>query len=207
RNLGRRRDQRALPRADGARRSEEQGEEGIRRRARSDGPHAGSVPHVGGSASRNQKAALSSPAYQGRGRRRRELCLSHFQSHEAGSGCLTMTPPSPDPRPLTHDPESAQRFMIGMDVGSTTVKPVVIDPVTDQVLWSDYEGHGTKQAEKVLEFCRRFETEIPGFSAERSRMFITGSGGNGLTKYLGAKFVQEVNAVSLAVERLYPECG
>ena len=33
-------------------------------------------------------------------------------------------------------------------------------------------------------------------------MFITGSGGNGLTKHLGAKFVQEVNAVSLAVERL-----
>ena len=38
-------------------------------------------------------------------------------------------------------------------------------------------------------------------------MFITGSGGNGLGGYLGAKFVQEVNAVSLAVERLYPECG
>ena len=38
-------------------------------------------------------------------------------------------------------------------------------------------------------------------------MFITGSGGNGLTKYLGAKFVQEVNAVSLAVEKLYPDCG
>ncbi len=39
-------------------------------------------------------------------------------------------------------------------------------------------------------------------------MFITGSGGNGMpTKFLGAKFVQEVNAVSLAVEKLYPECG
>ena len=38
-------------------------------------------------------------------------------------------------------------------------------------------------------------------------MFITGSGGNGMAKFLGAKFVQEVNAVSLAVERMYPECG
>ena len=28
-----------------------------------------------------------------------------------------------------------------------------------------------------------------------------------MTKFLGAKFVQEVNAVSLAVEKLYPECG
>ena len=38
-------------------------------------------------------------------------------------------------------------------------------------------------------------------------MFITGSGGNGMAAHLGAKFVQEVNAVSLAVEKLHPECG
>src|SRR5690348_13791382 len=100
-----------------------------------------------------------------------------------------------------------KHFLIGMDVGSTTVKAVVIDAATDQILWSDYQRHDTKQPEKVLEFLKRFETEIEGFSAERSRMFITGSGGNGMAKYLGAKFVQEVNAVSLAVERLYPECG
>jgi predicted CoA-substrate-specific enzyme activase len=94
-----------------------------------------------------------------------------------------------------------------MDVGSTTVKAVVIDAASDQILWSDYQRHDTKQPEKVLEFCKRLEQEIAGFSPGASRMFITGSGGNGLTKYLGAKFVQEVNAVSLAVERLYPECG
>jgi predicted CoA-substrate-specific enzyme activase len=100
-----------------------------------------------------------------------------------------------------------KQFLIGMDVGSTTVKSVVIDAATDQILWQDYQRHDTKQPEKVLEFCKRFETEIDGFSAPNSRMFITGSGGNGLTKFLGAKFVQEVNAVSLAVERMYPECG
>src|SRR3954468_13179660 len=101
----------------------------------------------------------------------------------------------------------AKNFLIGMDVGSTTVKAVVIDAATDQMVWSDYQRHDTKQPEKVLEFCKRFETEVEGFSAERSRMFVTGSGGNGLTKFLGGKFVQEVNAVSLAVEKLYPECG
>src|SRR5437016_13219581 len=100
-----------------------------------------------------------------------------------------------------------KHFFIGMDVGSTTVKAVVIDAVTDQILWSDYQRHDTKQPEKVLEFCKRFETEIEGFEAKNCRMFITGSGGNGLTKYIGSKFVQEVNAVSLAVERMYPECG
>jgi activator of 2-hydroxyglutaryl-CoA dehydratase len=101
----------------------------------------------------------------------------------------------------------SKNFLIGMDVGSTTVKAVVIDAATDEILWRDYERHDTKQPEKVLEFCQRFEREIEGFYAERSRMFITGSGGNGLTRFVGAKFVQEVNAVSLAVERLYPECG
>src|SRR3954468_18506759 len=101
----------------------------------------------------------------------------------------------------------AKNFLIGMDVGSTTVKAVVIDAATDQMVWSDYQRHDTKQPEKVLEFCKRFETEIEGFDAARSRMFVTGSGGNGLTKFLGGKFVQEVNAVSLAVEKLYPECG
>ncbi len=102
---------------------------------------------------------------------------------------------------------SDKKFFIGMDVGSTTVKAVVIDEATDQILWSDYQRHDTKQPEKVLEFCKRFDTEIEGFSAKQSRMFITGSGGNGMAKYLGAKFVQEVNAVSLAVERMYPEAG
>src|SRR6516162_6103927 len=100
-----------------------------------------------------------------------------------------------------------KHFLIGMDVGSTTVKAVVIDAATDAIVWSDYQRHDTKQPEKVLEFCKRFETEIEGFDASRSRMFLTGSGGNGLTKHLGGKFVQEVNAVSLAVEKLYPECG
>ncbi|MGA7234057.1 MAG: BadF/BadG/BcrA/BcrD ATPase family protein [Bryobacteraceae bacterium] len=100
-----------------------------------------------------------------------------------------------------------KNFYIGMDVGSTTVKAVVIDAATDQILWQDYQRHDTKQPEKVLEFLKRFETEIEDFSAENSRMFITGSGGNGMAKFLGAKFVQEVNAVSLAVERMYPECG
>lgn len=101
----------------------------------------------------------------------------------------------------------SKNFYIGMDVGSTTVKAVVMDVATDEIVWSDYQRHDTKQPEKVLEFLQRFEKEIDGFSAENSRIFITGSGGNGLSKFVGAKFVQEVNAVSLAVERLYPECG
>ena len=36
-------------------------------------------------------------------------------------------------------------------------------------------------------------------------MFVTGSGGGAIADQVGAKFVQEVTAVSLAVEKLHPE--
>lgn len=96
--------------------------------------------------------------------------------------------------------------MIGLDVGSTTVKAVVVDPVTDEIVWDDYQRHDTKQPEKVLNFLKRIEDEFH-LPKERYRIFITGSGGSGIAPRIGAKFVQEVNAVALAVEKLYPEAG
>src|ERR1019366_2387401 len=100
-----------------------------------------------------------------------------------------------------------KNFFIGMDVGSTTVKAVVIDAATDRILWQDYQRHDTRQPEKVPGFLMRFEAEIAGPASDRPLIFITGSGGNGLGGYLGAKFVQKVTAVPLAVERMYPACG
>jgi predicted CoA-substrate-specific enzyme activase len=99
-----------------------------------------------------------------------------------------------------------ERLYVGLDVGSTTVKAVVVDPTTDEILWQDYQRHDTKQPEKVLEFLTRIESDFP-LPAERFRIFITGSGGSAIAPRVGAKFVQEVNAVCLAVEKLYPQCG
>ena len=96
---------------------------------------------------------------------------------------------------------------MGIDVGSTTVKVIVVDDATDQILWQDYQRHDTKQPEKALEMLKRIEADLPGTPRENYRAFITGSGGSTVGKHVGAKFVQEVNAVSLAVEKLYPECG
>ncbi len=97
-------------------------------------------------------------------------------------------------------------LMVGLDVGSTTVKAVVIDPATDKILWSDYQRHDTKQPEKCLEFLKRIEGDF-SVPHEKIRIFITGSGGGGVANLIGAKFVQEVNAVALAVEKLYSNCG
>jgi predicted CoA-substrate-specific enzyme activase len=99
---------------------------------------------------------------------------------------------------------SMQQFLVGLDVGSTTVKAIVVDAATDQILWQDYQRHETRQPETVLEFLRRMEAEA-GISPENTRIFITGSGGGTITEMIGAKFVQEVHAVSLAVEKLHPE--
>jgi predicted CoA-substrate-specific enzyme activase len=102
--------------------------------------------------------------------------------------------------------QTYEKLYIGLDVGSTTVKAVVVDPVKDEMLWQDYQRHDTKQPEKCLEFLKRIEDEF-SIAHENVRVFVTGSGGGGISSLIGGKFVQEVNAVSLAVEKLYPEAG
>ena len=97
-----------------------------------------------------------------------------------------------------------QQLLVGLDVGSTTVKAVVVDAATDATLWQDYQRHETRQPEKVLEFLRRMEADS-GISTANTRIFITGSGGGPIAEMIGAKFVQEVHAVALAVEKLHPE--
>jgi predicted CoA-substrate-specific enzyme activase len=112
-----------------------------------------------------------------------------------------------EPKPKPHPPKPHDhntKFLVGLDVGSTTVKAVVVDAASDQVLWQDYQRHETKQPEKTLEFLKRMEAEA-GINSHNTRMFMTGSGGGPICDQLGAKFVQEVTAVSLAVEKLHPE--
>src|SRR5436309_3466179 len=93
---------------------------------------------------------------------------------------------------------------IGFDVGSTTVKAVVIDIDDDKILWSDYQRHDTKQPEKSLELLKNIESSLGKNALNGARIFLTSSGGGNIGRFLGAKFVQEVNAVSLAVEKFYP---
>jgi len=112
-------------------------------------------------------------------------------------------PQPPAPKPIKpHDHNT--KFLVGLDVGSTTVKAVVVNAATDEMLWQDYQRHETKQPEKSLEFLQRMAKEI-GIDRHNTRMFITGSGGGAIADQVGAKFVQEVTAVSLAVEKLHPE--
>src|SRR5271156_6062768 len=99
------------------------------------------------------------------------------------------------------------RLAIGMDVGSTTVKAVVVNPANKEILWSDYQRHHTKQPEYVLSMLETIAGAFPGQKTGDWRMFLTGSGSAPLCGPTGGKFVQEVNAVTLAVEHLHPDVG
>ena len=104
------------------------------------------------------------------------------------------------------DPRTGKMF-IGIDVGSTTVKATCVDPETQQIIWSDYQRHQTKQPEFVMRFLERIEACFPNVKQGDIRVFMTGSGSAPICEHVGAKFVQEVNAVTLAVEILHPDVG
>jgi len=101
-------------------------------------------------------------------------------------------------------PSSEIHFLVGVDVGSTTVKAVVAAADDGRILWRDYRRHDTRQAGMLRDFLLRMESEA-GIAPGNCRIFITGSGGPALAAPIGARFVQEVNAVALAVEKLHPE--
>lgn len=90
----------------------------------------------------------------------------------------------------------------GMDVGSTTVKLVILDE-KNQTIFAKYERHfsDVKAAtEKVLnEAIISLGKETP------VTMTITGSGGMGLADVLAIPFVQEVIACTRTVEEIIPE--
>ncbi|MCK6455620.1 MAG: acyl-CoA dehydratase activase-related protein [Phycisphaerae bacterium] len=122
-----------------------------------------------------------------------------------GLATVSTTRPQIEDLPFAATDKYPQGLIIGLDVGSTTVKFVVVNPVTDEILHKDYQRHETKQPEKCIEMLRVIEQKFAGVPRNAFRVFMTGSGGASIGRRIGAKFVQEVNAVSLAVEKLYPD--
>ncbi len=90
---------------------------------------------------------------------------------------------------------------IGIDVGSTTVKVVVLNEQND-LLFRSYERHFSMVREKTCELLRRAEPLLAG---KQVKAVITGSAGLGLAKSAGVDFVQEVFATAEAVEKFIPD--
>ena len=102
---------------------------------------------------------------------------------------------------------SSTKLVIGIDVGSTTCKMAVVDPESKKIIWSKYQRHETKQPEYVRDMLIEILEAFPDVAHEDIRTFITGSGGGPIGPHIGAKFVQEVNSVTMAVEELHPDVG
>ena len=92
----------------------------------------------------------------------------------------------------------ASTYHLGIDVGSTTAKAVVFDPLAQRVLFSRYVRHNAHQVETVATLLRTVAKEFPECSF---RLVACGSGGTTIADALGVPFVQEVVANSLAVRR------
>ena len=93
---------------------------------------------------------------------------------------------------------------VGLDVGSTTIKCVVLDDA-DNILYSTYERHFSHILEKSEELLRRVaEQYVPGGKAE---LAISGSAGMGMADSVKVPFVQEVFATRVAANRLAPGTG
>ena len=90
---------------------------------------------------------------------------------------------------------------VGLDVGSTTIKCVVLDDA-DRVVYSTYERHFSHILEKSEELLRRMaEQYVPGGKAQFA---ISGSAGMGMAESVQVPFVQEVFATRVAANRLTP---
>jgi len=94
-------------------------------------------------------------------------------------------------------------YRIGIDIGSTTVKTVVLD-AEGGLVFRAYERHFSKVREKAAEQLRSAGSILSG---RKVKTAITGSAGLGVAKASGIRFVQEVYATASAVRTYFPDTG
>ncbi len=94
-----------------------------------------------------------------------------------------------------------ENYTLGIDIGSTTVKIAILDENND-VVFSDYERHFADIQETLSDLLGR---AIYKLGAVYASPVITGSGGLSLAGHLKVPFVQEVIAVSAALQDYAPQ--
>ena len=89
----------------------------------------------------------------------------------------------------------------GLDIGSTTIKCVVLDD-EERLVYHTYERHYSHIVEKAGEILTRVNDEI--LHNQPLLLSISGSAGMGLAQSCGVPFVQEVFATRVAANKLAP---
>ena len=101
-----------------------------------------------------------------------------------------------------NSPSTPDELLIGVDVGSTTVKIAVLEPGVNKLLRHQYIRHNAEQAPRVRELLLNAHREFPD---KNFRVALCGSGGGEIARSIGAFYVQEVVAAGLLVKEVYPE--
>ncbi len=91
-------------------------------------------------------------------------------------------------------------YDLGIDVGSTTVKTVIVDD--GEFIYNRYERHFSRVRETVAEQLKLIRKSYPD---DKFRIAITGSAGLGIAEACGIQFVQEVFSAFTAVNKTYPD--
>ena len=97
--------------------------------------------------------------------------------------------------------QQGNALYIGLDVGSTTAKIVVVNE-KEQTVYSKYERHNARVSELVSRYFKEIY-ELTGNAP--THICITGSVGMATAEQLQAEFVQEVVAASIYARHAHPE--
>ena len=89
--------------------------------------------------------------------------------------------------------------LLGIDVGSTTVKVAAVDG--EKILYKSYVRHFACVKQTVLSELKKVKENFGGDYA----VSITGSAGLGLSERSGLNFVQEVQSAFIAIRAFYPD--
>ena len=90
---------------------------------------------------------------------------------------------------------------VGLDVGSTTVKIVVMDNNLTPI-YEDYKRHFSDTKNTL---CTVLESLIEKYPENKFTLALTGSGAMSASKFLGVPFIQEVVSCKRAVEKYIPQ--
>ncbi|MDW8800239.1 acyl-CoA dehydratase activase-related protein [Clostridium sp. A1-XYC3] len=92
-------------------------------------------------------------------------------------------------------------FSVGIDIGSTTVKVVILNN-RKLVVYSKYDRHYSDIKKKLQEILNDAYGII---GDEQVTVMVTGSGGMNIANSIGATFIQEVVAATKAIKTYYPQ--
>ncbi|MBR5277994.1 MAG: 2-hydroxyglutaryl-CoA dehydratase, partial [Clostridia bacterium] len=93
------------------------------------------------------------------------------------------------------------RYRAGIDIGSTTVKLVVLDS-DNSIIFGEYKRHRAHTQETLAELLRNAKEKLGDCIIDAR---ITGSGSISLGKAMDIEFIQEVVAVAKALQTVAPQ--